>query len=67
MNNDKDPILMSLIKCFVEKKKRQSSRNCGSPYSGELQLSSFLEIKAWIKITVSDFDRQFLILTILRK
>lgn len=46
---------------------RWFSRNCGSPYSKELQLSSLLEIKAQIKISVSDFDRQFLIFTILFK
>ena len=30
----------------------------------ELQLSSLLEIKAWIKISVSDFYKQFLIFAI---
>ena len=39
----------------------------GEVYIVELRLSSLLKIKAWIKISLSDFDRQFLIFAILRK
>ena len=46
---------------------RRPIRNFGSPNSKELQLSNLEVIRACTRISVSDFERQFLIFEMLRR